>query len=428
MRSVTGTILAVLIGLAAGCGKSDSPTENKNPTENPKPGGTTTVPVDPPKDGIPPKTDGNPAPPMTPVTPAAAWEMDPAKHTIPATPATGKLANAAFTPETSFEGDTLIFRMLKDGLPEREITLKFSAAQTKAAADGLKLVVKPDQAPGPDVPTLLASFPPAKAGEPTIIEFQNGYALTLELAKRTGATVTGKIYLCLPRDEKDFLAGTFTAEWIRPASELPGPDDAPYIQGKLTVPGAMPTTQVKVGYAGEPKAGDFALDSVQMPFIGMGSWARSAHTKPRASVLVGTENAAKPGRYEHTRLPAGRYLVYAGVAGGPLAWKWVTLPAGGKLDVDFTLDSTKSGKLEVTVPAGTTGKVQLAPAEDAGMTVPANLFFTIASFLELEVEPKSNVASFDKLGPGRYEVKAGGLSDSIEVKAGETVKLELKKK
>lgn len=425
MRIVSGMMLAALLVLAAGCGGKSEPAGESKPLNNPAPSGTTT-PVDPGnKGGTTAQVDpGNKATPPAVV----AWEMDSTKHAIPAAPVSGKIANGDFKPEAQFQGDTLAFRVTKDGVPEREVSLRFSPAQAKAATEGLKFTVNHEQAAGPNVPIILATFPAPKAGEPNAMQYDNGYALTLELGKRSGDSLPGKIYLSLPGDSKDVMAGTFTAEWIRPISELPGSEDVPFVQGKVTVTGATPALQVKVGYGAELKADDLAFDSVQMPFIGAGQWARSGHAKPRASVLVAADDAAKAGRYEHTRLPAGRYLIYAGIADGPLAWKWVTVPASGKLTVDFALDSSKSGKLEVSVPAGTTGKVQLAPAEDAGMTIPANLFFTIASFLDLEEEVKNNGAKFEKLGTGRYEVKCGELSGTIEIKANETAKLELKKK
>ena len=88
-----------------------------------------------------------------------------------------------------------------------------SPGQAKAASAGLKLTVRPDQPPGPDVPTVTAEV---TAGSPKpetkASAYVNGYALTLELGKRDKGKVPGKIYLSLPTDAKDFLAGTFAAE------------------------------------------------------------------------------------------------------------------------------------------------------------------------------------------------------------------------
>lgn len=426
MRIVSGMMLAASLVWAAGCGGSSEPTGESKPLNNPSPGGTA-APVDPGNTGgttaqLDPGKKGTPPAP----TAAVAWEMDPAKHVVPSAPVSGKLANGDFKPEAQFQGDTLAFRMLKDGTVEREITLRFSPGQAKTATEGLKFTVSQEKTAGPNVPVVTASFPAKKAGESNVIQYEGGYALTLELGKRNGDALPGKIFLSLPGDSKDVMAGTFTAEWIRPFSEPPGAEDVPFVQGKVTVTGATAKSQVRVGYGAEPKAGEVVNDSLEMQFVGAGMWMRSGHAKPRASVLVAAEDAAKSGRYEHTRLPPGRYLLYAGVTDGPLVWKWVNVPADGKLTVDFALDAPKAGKLEVAVPAGTTGKVQLAPADET--PVPANLFFTLASFLDLEADVKDNGAKFDKLGVGRYEVKCGELSGVVEIKVNETAKLELKKK
>ena len=71
------------------------------------------------------------------------------------------------------------------------------------------------------------------------------------------------------------------------------------------------------------------------------------------------------------------------------------------------------------------GPVSAAPAED-GKPWDANLP-AVAHALGLQAEPKDNKATFAKLAPGRYEVRAGDLSGTAEVKAGETAKVELKK-
>jgi len=410
-------IFAALVGLLLGCGGSSPPTPDAKPTPaDPAP----PTPTPPPKDETVKKADPVPPPP-----PAVAWELDTAKHAIPTAPPGGKIAGAAFTPEAEFQGDTLKFRVLtKDGNIDRAVSIQLPPARAKTAADGLSLTIKADQVPGPDVPRVTTEFPPPKAGEPGAMEFANGYALTLELGKRAAGKLPGKLYLSLPGDEKEVVAGTFVADWIRPISELPGPDDVPFVQGSLTVAGDAP--QVKLGYAGLPKPDDFASYSVQMALVGPGASARLDYARPRATVVVAAEAAGKPARYEHTKLSPGRYVVYAAVAdGGPAAWKWVTVAPDSKLTIDLALDPAKVGKLEVVVPVGTTDKVELAPADEPGTPVPLGVYFGVAATLGLQADPKDGVAKFEKLGPGRYEARAGELAGVVEVKAGETAKLEL---
>ena len=413
MRTISGMMLTVVIGMLVGCGGSgeSSPQPKPHAEESPK--------VETPAAPSP----GAPAP--TPASPPA-WEMDPAKHAIPASPVKGKLAGADFAPEALVQGESLHLRVLdKDGIPEREVVLKLPADQAKAAAEGLKLVVKPDQSPGPDVPEIMTVFPPAKQGDPGANAYVNGYALTLELGKRDKRKVPGKIFLSLPGDEKDFLAGTFTADWVRSPAVPPGPEDAPFIQGSLKVSGVENPT-VKVGYAAQPTAEAFAFDAIQMSLMGPG-WARSEHMKPRISTLVAAEGD-KPARYEHIHLTPGRYLVYAAIDGGPAAWKWLDLPADGKVTADLSIDATKAGSLEVKVGEGLGDTVRLAPADEPGKRVPPGLILGIALSLNLEQKVKDGAVKFEKLAAGRYEVLAGDASEIVEIKPGETTTVTLAKK
>ncbi len=415
MRIVSGTMLAMIAGILAGCGGAGEPTPkpNKSLVEDNK---NKENPAAPPIEGTPKSAPA--APP--------AWEMDPAKHSIPASPAKGKLAGADFAPEALMQGESLHFRTLdKDGIPEREVVLKLSPEKAKAAADGLKLVVKPDQPPGPDVPEVMTVFPPAKQGDPGANAYVNGYALTLELGKRDKGKVPGKVFLSLPGDEKDFLAGTFTADWVRSPTVPPGPEDAPFIQGSLKISGVENPT-VKVGYAAQPTPEAFAFDAIQMELKGAG-WARSEHMKPRISTLVASQGD-KPARYEHIHLAPGRYLVYAAIDGGPAAWKWIDLGPDGKVTADLAIDAAKVGSLEVKVGEGLGDTVRLAPADEPGKRVPPGLILGIALSLNLEQKVTDGAVKFDKLGPGRYEVLAGDASEIVEIKPGETATVTLAKK
>src|SRR5437868_10787245 len=88
MRIVSGTILAAMLGLAAGCGgKTDAPAPE--PKVDPPAG--TTQPVDP----------GNKT--VIPATVPATWEMDPAKHVVPYAPVSGNVRGDAVTLEVQAE-------------------------------------------------------------------------------------------------------------------------------------------------------------------------------------------------------------------------------------------------------------------------------------------------------------------------------------
>lgn len=422
MRTLCGLLLIV----ALGCGGSATPTPEP---KSPLPPGPTPQPTEPKKDdpkaGDPKKDEPKKDEPKTPPPPAAAWELDPAKHTVPTAPATGTLAKAAFTPvEIEFQADTLTFRTTdKDRNPLVTLNLKLLPEQAKSAAGGLKLVVKPDDPEG-KVPTITVEVPGEKKGELKAFVFANYYGLTLDLGKREKGSVAGRVYLSLPGDDKDFLAGTFTADWVRPASEPPGADDAPFVHGAVRVVGAKADTDVSVGYVGVPKGNDFPTDTLTMRYAGAGGLSgRSDHIKPRVTLYVAAEAADKAGRYEHTRLPAGKYLVFAAAAGFPPQAKWLTLPADGKQALDLALDPAAAGKLDVKAPAGVTGKVLVVPADDT--PVAPEVFGFASSALGLGADVQNGVARFGALAPGRYEVRLGDSSGTVEVKRNETATLEL---
>jgi hypothetical protein len=421
MRTLFGLVLIVAV---VGCGGGDkpAPAEPKTPLTTETTPQTQTQQPAAPKDD--PKTPSKEQP-KTPPAPAAAWEPDPAKQTIPAAPAAGSLGKAAFAPQQAeFETDTLTFRAVdKDGQPTRMLTVKLPDELVKSAAGGVKLVVKPEEPVGPKLPVVTTEVPGDKGGPARVVEYKNGFGLTLDLGKRDRGALPGKVFISLPGDDKDFLAGTFTADWVRPPSEPPGADDVPFVQGAVTVAGAKADTQVSVGYIGVPKGTDVAQDVLQMAFAAKGLSARSDHTKPRVTVFVAADAPDKAGRYEHTRLPAGKYLVFAGVKDGPAAGKWVALPADGKLTLDFALDPAKAGKLEVKAPADAKGKVLLVPADDA--PVPLEVFGLAASTLGLQADVRDGVARFDRVLPGRYEARLNDLTGTVEVKTNETAKLEL---
>jgi len=354
--------------------------------------------------------------------------MDPTKHIVPTAPVAGKIAGTTFTPEAQIQSETLTFRVLKDGLPERLVSIQFSPERAKTLVEGLKLIVRPEQRPGSDVPILMTEVPSTKPEKPLEPHaYTNGYAMTLELGRRDRGKLSGKISVSIPNDDKDYFAGTFTAEWVRPITELPGPDDAPFIQGKASVTG-RPETLVKVGYVGLPKPGEFAVDAIEMPLVGLNRWARSDFSPPRVTTFVSAEAVGKAARYEHTHLSPARYFVYGVIPEkGPAASKWVTLTPDSQLTVDLTIDPSAVGSLEVTVPADTKGKVQLAPVDDPMTRLDPTLFVLIAASLRLEQEATGGVAKFAHLAPGKYEVRLDTLFGVVEIKAGETAKLELKK-
>jgi hypothetical protein len=415
MRTTSRMIVAVLFGfglaLFAGCGSKPAP---------PNPDGG----------------NGEPTPEPKPVVGPATYETDTAKHAIPSGPVAGMLGGAAAVPEAAVEGEYLKFRTPKPGTPagtppiwDREVWLKLRSSPSQPLLEG-KRTVRLEDPVGPAVPEVHLSVP----GAPTRV-YANGYALTLELEPRKAGKVAGKIYVCLPDDEKSLLAGAFVASAPRQPSELPGAEDVPLINGSVTVRGARADTVLRVGYGGagsaQPEMMTFPLGSTEIQLgdpIDPLRWNQTSVDPPSVTSLIAGNGKDVPSRYEHSKLTPGRYLVFAQLKDGPAAWKWVTVQAQSTIAVDLTIDAAQVGGVEVTTPLGTFGKVQMVPAENAGQPVIDPVFFMAnAMNMQLECDIIVRKALFKNLAPGRYEVRAGNDSRFVEIVAGKTVELDFDK-
>lgn len=410
-RTIFAIALGLSLALAVGCGsKSESTLPNvKLEADSPPPGDPNAPKVDAPA--------------------VATWEMDRSKHVIPATPVKGRIAGVDVVPEALIESDELTFRVLKTGTPivERSVKLKLAprlvAGQPIPSVLGREWKVPFDALPGTEVPEVWR-----EVGKDAYFA-QSAYALTLELGPRKDGKVAGKIYLCLPDEHKTVLAGTFVANYVRSHTELPGPDDVPYIASAVTVTGAKPDAKIRVGFVAftpmgvEFKELDGPIDPQPLEFA---QWTRDDTGKTR---LVAGDGKSRPFRFESVKLVPGRYLLSAAVAGGPAMWKWVEVPAGGALTENFALDASKTGGVEVSTPQEVRGKVYLAPADAPDRpALDADLFVAVASqVVRQDAEIVAGKATMKNLAPGKYEVRAGDLRGFVDVVAGKTAELTLKK-
>ena len=145
-----------------------------------------------------------------PKTPA--WTDDPDKMEVPDAKASGKIHGKPFTvQEARLENGVLTLRRGTDLFPDLAVDVMLWIKQDEKP-EGKKVTVTPDQTAG--VPLIRLQWrdkPGAKGGPPKQAHFKNGYALLLEMGDRTGDRIAGKIYICLPDDEKSVVAGTFEA-------------------------------------------------------------------------------------------------------------------------------------------------------------------------------------------------------------------------
>jgi hypothetical protein len=394
-RTIFTGMLGLALAFAFGCGSKPSPepTVVVNPEPAPNPG---------------------PA-----VAAAAVYEMDVTRHAIPARPVGGPVGGVEVTPAVLVEGDYLVFRTTRPGTEqiEREVLLKLRGSGQPLPVG--KRVVRPETPAGPEVPELFVGLPGKQfAGH------ANGYAMTLELEPRKAGKVAGKIYLCLPDEEKTFLAGTFVATAPRLPTEPPGAEDVPFINGSVTVVGAAPGAVLVTGYAAHPKTDVFPLGSAQVT-LGESITAESTHDKPRITTLMAGDGKNMPSRYEHSKLTPGRYIVFAALRDGPAVWKWVDVTPYTTATADLTIDATRTGGLEVTAPLEAVGMIQLAPADDPVRTPMSDSLFTgLALMLQLEKPIVLRKALFKNLAPGRYEVRTNRQIRVVEIVAGKTMELD----
>ena len=116
------------------------------------------------------------------------------------------------------EGEYLAFRVPKPGSPEpeREILVKLRAAIDQPLPEGKAHRSSRESGRADDAARRVKRIGPSRAGLPERLLHDPG-ARTSQ-----GRELAGKIYLCLPDDQKSFLAGTFVASRAAPADRTGG--------------------------------------------------------------------------------------------------------------------------------------------------------------------------------------------------------------
>jgi hypothetical protein len=376
-------------------------------------------------------TDTTPEPvvPGTPEPIYTSYEMDPAKHELPKTPAKGKLAGKEFTPtQVELQGDLLTFSEGQNFAPDLELSLQLKL-DPATFVTVTSMTVKPSDVESPQVPLVQTHVRPQAAdGLPTTMYHPEGYALTLRLEPKSKGVVHGSIVVCLPDEEKSYLAGTFDATVTRSLSAPPTDDDAPFIQGTIAVPADAKGQSLIVGYVGmagnEPitdRVGSTIPDDPELSGA-----AQSSSFKPRAATLRYAKNVPN---YDFTKLPPGKYFIFARLEGGPATWKWVEVKEKDQLRENLALHDVKLGTVEVKTPDDFTGEVRLVPAAldvpDADFIIAGNIGFA----LELMGKAEKGMGTIVNVPAGKYTLFAtpGTIMPrgTVEVMAGKTAKTEL---
>jgi len=139
------------------------------------------------------------------------WGLNLAKVTVPAAPVVGRLRGRDFIAgRVAFQNGTLVVRAELRGALESGVIISFPGTQPEALSGH----------------TINVTTNVAKAARVTVrwkddsglqkTDYEAGYALRLEFGQLANNRLPGKIYLCLPDEEKSYLMGTFNADARKP--------------------------------------------------------------------------------------------------------------------------------------------------------------------------------------------------------------------
>jgi hypothetical protein len=139
----------------------------------------------------------------------AVWKEDLADTNIPNRPAKGMIHGIPFTVEKAYVQNGILHLMLKEGPSAHLGFTIFMFLEEGAAPDRLRFYLGTVNRSCPHV---YMRYPVEGQKLPGKETFTKNYAMKLEFGESENGEVPGRIYLCLPDEEKSFVAGTFTAD------------------------------------------------------------------------------------------------------------------------------------------------------------------------------------------------------------------------
>ena len=149
----------------------------------------------------------------------------------PKDPATGMIQGKPFTPDNIvLEGTRLAFKKGKEFFAEQEMTLELPFKE------GDPLQGKEWKLGGNfGDPAVTVSSRAGDNAPDTKFVFGQDYTAAVKITKQTSTTVEGTIDLQVKNPGNTFLRGTFTASFKKSPFAPLGPEDAPYVHGKIVL-------------------------------------------------------------------------------------------------------------------------------------------------------------------------------------------------
>ena len=161
----------------------------------------------PPSPSVPSPASAVPAPAGSP----PEWRASLAEVTMPSGPVSGTLGGEPFVATRGEYSEFVKVLTLGQGegfFPEREVKV-FLFLKDEEQPDGKDWHIPGEDGAAP-VPYVQMGRMEGEESSPTYRMFTEDYALRLQFGRRAEERLPGKIYLCLPDEDKSVVAGTFS--------------------------------------------------------------------------------------------------------------------------------------------------------------------------------------------------------------------------
>lgn len=157
------------------------------------------------------------------------WTLDLTNAVIPDAVAAGSVHGSGFLCERAWaQGGVLSLRQGKTSSPDLAVFIHLFAHQGEELS-GKTVTISPERMP--PLPRVVLRWKEEGREKPVNKGFNKGYALKLIFGEATRGRLPGRIYLCLPDEEKSFVAGTFEAEIRKPPPPKRPPPGPPKPKG-----------------------------------------------------------------------------------------------------------------------------------------------------------------------------------------------------